>query len=163
MSSLEWHSRWLRAILAALIGLVVAAILLDSLVSLTADRVKGWPARPLLHALVRWGPAVFYLWALWSIRRALGDVAAGRSFQPAFARRLRDVGLGLAAGALMSAVVQPNLMRLLSAPGLRFPFAAWGHFDVAYIAVGAIGLALILLSRLLARAAEMQAELEQFV
>ena len=112
--------------------------------------------------LVFWAPATFYLWALWAIRRALGDVASGRHFHPALARSLRDVGIGLSAGGVTSAVIQPNLMRLMSDAGWgRQIFASYGHFDVAYVAVGAVGLALVLLSRVLHRAAEIQTELDE--
>lgn len=99
---------------------------------------------------------------MWAIRRALGDVASGRYFHPALARSLRDVGIGLALGGATSAVIRPNLMRLMSDAGWGHQvFASYGHFDVAYAAVGAVGLALILLSRVLHRAAEMQAELDE--
>lgn len=163
--SLQVRSRWLRRAVTGLIGLVLLVIALTFVgalrsvapvhgsMDLTA-RAASW--------LVFWAPASFYLWALWAIRRALDTVAAGRHFHPALARSLRDVGIGLGAGGFTSALIQPNLMRLMSDAGWgRQVYASYGHFDVAYAAVGAVGLALVLLSRVLHRAAEIQAELDE--
>jgi hypothetical protein len=54
----------------------------------------------------------------------------------------------------------PNLLWILSFAGLIDPgqWAGILHFDVAHLAVGVVGLALILLGKLLRRAAELQAE-----
>lgn len=162
---LRSRSRWLRRAVTGLLGLLLLAVAISFVHALRSEaplhdqanhftRAAGW--------LVFWAPAAFYLWALWAIRRALGDVAAGRYFHPALARSLRDVGIGLGAGGATSAVIQPNLMRLMSDAGWgRQIFASYGHFDVAYAAVGAVGLALVLLSRVLHRAAEIQAELDE--
>ena len=168
IARLQRHSRWLNAALTTLMVLLGAAILMVWLSPLWLFGRPGFPPRseipqPLLGGFVFWGPALFYYWALWAVRRTLGDVAAGRMFQPGLARSLRDVGIGLAGGAIMSAIVQPNVARLLNETGARYPFAGYAHFDVAYFAVGSVGLALILLSRLLKRAAEMQAELDEFI
>jgi hypothetical protein len=168
LADLQRQSLWLRRALTVLMVLLGAAILL---VWFNPLWTYGRPDRPpqseipegVVGGFVWWGPALFYYWALWAVRRALGDIAAGRLFQPAIARSLRDVGAGLAGGAIMSAIVQPNLMRVLNETGARYPWAGWAHFDVAYFAVGTVGLALILLSRVMKRAAEMQAELDQFI
>ncbi len=163
---LQGRSRWLRRAVSGL----VAGLLLAAAISLAAGlqsnpdvRDHGDVAGRAASWLVFWAPGVFYLYALWAIRRALGAVAAGRHFHPALARALRDVGIGLGAGGAMSAIVQPNLMRIMSDAGWGPQvFASYGHFDVAYAAVGAVGLALVLLSRVLGRAAEIQAELDAF-
>jgi Protein of unknown function (DUF2975) len=169
LAALQRQSRWLRALLTALMALLGALILLSWFAPVVTFGREGRPPRSelpeqLLAGLVMWGPAVLYYWALWAVRRALGQIAAGRLFRPAVAASLRDVGLGLAGGAVASSLLQPNAMRLFNdAYGRDLPFAAYGHFDPAYLAVGCIGLALVLLSRVMQRAAEMQAELDQFV
>lgn len=165
LGRLQVRSRWLGRAVTGLVGLVLLVAAISFVGALRSgasmhDEV-GPPARAASW-LVFWAPAAFYLWALWAIRRALDNVAAGRYFHPTLARSLRDVGIGLGAGGATSAVIQPNLMRLMSDAGWgRQIFASYGHFDVAYVAVGAVGLALVLLSRVLHRAAEIQAELDE--
>lgn len=165
LGSVQARSRWLRAAVTGLMGLLalVLAFSLFGAVAAPAGAPGGADLpRRLATWLVRWAPAAFYLWALLTVRRALGDIASGRYFHPALARALRDVGIGLGTGGLMSAVIQPNLMRLMQDAGWgRQIFASYAHFDVAYAAVGAVGLALVLLSHVLTRAAEIQAELDE--
>src|SRR5690348_1956301 len=54
-------------------------------------------------------PALGYLWALWSVQRALGDLAAGRIFNDTLARALRHVGIGVLAGSLLKVFAVTNL------------------------------------------------------
>lgn len=167
LDRLQVRSRWLGRAVTGLVGLLLLAVALSFVGALRSGTPMhegmDLPSRAVTW-LVFWAPAAFYLWALWAIRRALNDVAAGRYFHPAMARSLRDVGIGLGVGGAMSAVIQPNLMRLMSDAGWgRQIFASYGHFDVAYAAVGAVGLALILLSRVLHHAAEIQAELDEIL
>jgi hypothetical protein len=71
-------------------------------------------------------------------------------------------GLALAIGATLSAVGVPNLVRVLGSFGLITlrpgEWAGFLHFDVAYLAVGVVGIALVLLGRLLSLAGEVQRE-----
>lgn len=165
LNRLHARSRWLRAAVTVLVMLLVMVAALTFVLGLRSGSVsvvRGSWFEITTSWLVFWAPAAFYLWALWAIRRALGAVASGRYFHPALARSLRDVGIGLGAGGATSAIIQPNVMRLMSDAGWgRQAFASYGHFDVAYAAVGAVGLALVLLSRVLHRAAEIQAELDE--
>jgi hypothetical protein len=70
----------------------------------------------------------------------------------------------LALGAAGSAVGVPNVLRLIES-GFPWPDGnAWRSVlivDVAYLAVGVIGLALVLLSRLLDQAGRAQADAER--
>ena len=168
LARLSRHSRWLRDALTVAMVLLAAMILMVWLSPLWLFGRPDHPPRSelpqaVLGGFVWWGPALFYYWALWGVRRTLADVAAGRMFQPGLARGLRDVGVGLAGGAIMSALVQPNVMRLLNETGASYPWAGYLHFDVAYLAVGTVGLALVLLSRIVRSAADMKAELDQFI
>ena len=100
-------------------------------------------------------PEVFYLLALWWIRSALSSCAAGEFYAPVVTRMLRRVGACLATGAVLNVAVVPSLDRLLGAsPGY------WIAFDVTGCVLGAIGLSLIILARVLDRARELQTELD---
>ena len=100
-------------------------------------------------------PEVFYLLALWWIRSALTSCAAGEFYAPVVTRMLRRVGACVATGAVLNVAVVPSLDRLLGAsPGY------WIAFDVTGCVLGAIGLTLFILARVLDRARELQTELD---
>lgn len=150
------RSRLLQQGLGLLIALLVVLFGWIALDFIGRGRWLLLLASPLL-------PGLFYLWSLLAVWRALGALAGGRWFEPSLARALRHVGGGLALGGLASALLLPNLARLLSTPQARLPFASYGHFDPAYAAVGAVGLALVLLSSVFAKAARLQAELDAII
>ncbi|MDQ3206632.1 MAG: DUF2975 domain-containing protein [Pseudomonadota bacterium] len=103
-------------------------------------------------------PSVAYLWALWSVQRALGDLGAGRIFHPTVARAVRHVGSGVLAGSLLKVFAVTNLTRLLVE--MRGSFA-W--FDMSAIVLGVVGAALILLARVVDEARLVQAELDEIL
>lgn len=103
-------------------------------------------------------PAVFYLWALWSIRGVFGALAEGGRLQPALAAGLTRVGQALVLGAASSVLLVTNLLRWIGAIE-----GGYAHFDVPGIVLGVVGLALLLLARLLEHAAAVQAELDEIV
>ena len=118
-------------------------------------------------------PSLFFLWGVWCVRRVAGALAKGALFEPVVVTAVRDVGVALVAGAAAGAIVVPNLGRwgrmagLL--PGHAHPFESLFYFDTAYVAVGMVGLALMLLARLVKRAADerqradtLKAELDEF-
>ena len=103
-------------------------------------------------------PALCYLWALWSVQRALGDLAAGRTFHPVVARAMRHIGFAVLAGSLAKVFVVINLTRwLLDARG------SIAYFDMAAIVLGVVGAALVLLARLVDQARQVQAELDEIL
>jgi hypothetical protein len=102
-------------------------------------------------------PALGYLWALWSVQRALGDLASGRTFHPTVARAMRHIGAGVLAGALMEVFVVLNLVRLVVGHG------SYLFFDTSAIVLGVVGAALILLARLVDQARALQAELDEIL
>jgi hypothetical protein len=116
----------------------------------------------MLRALVMALPSIPYLYAIWAISRAFAGFAKGGVFGESMASGCFRAGLALAIGATLSAVGVPNLLRTLAEAGLIEPssprFSAVLIFDTAYLAVGVVGLALLLLGRLLSRAAELQSE-----
>jgi hypothetical protein len=100
-------------------------------------------------------PALLQLAALWSVRQSLSDVAAGALFTPALSRLLRQVGLLILLAALCTLVLAPWLHALAAE---RFPRLI--EFDVANLVMAALGLTLMFLARLLARAVDLQRELD---
>jgi hypothetical protein len=103
-------------------------------------------------------PALGYLWALWSVQRALGDLALGRIFHPTLARALRHIGIGVLAGSLLKVFAVTNLTRLLIE--VRGSYA---YFDLSAIVLGVVGAALVLLARVVDEARLVQAELDEIL
>lgn len=151
--------RWLRSAtiivfvgLCLILGLIVAMGVLTPAphaVHLEDNRIGIW------LSFIDLLPAVGYLWALWAVQRALGDVAAGRMFDRAVARAMRRIGAGVLAGALFKIFAVTNLSRWITGgPG------SYLYFDLAAIVLSVVGAALIVLARLLDRARALETELE---
>lgn len=154
------HCRLLRmgvlcvlAGLAALLLLVYVAMPLAYLVR--ADRMV---VSSLLLLLVHVSPAIAYLWALWAVQRALGDMAAGRLFQPVVAGALRRIGYGVMAGALLSIFAVTNLSRVI-----LHGRGGFAYFDLSGMMLVIIGAALVLLARLVEQAGRLQRELDEII
>ncbi|WP_449448347.1 DUF2975 domain-containing protein [Thermomonas brevis] len=150
--------RWLRiATLVVFCGLFL-------LLALGAGGLPWFPARTdggagtrLLLMLVRLLPGLGYLWALWAVQRALGDLA-GRLFHATLARALRHIGVGVLAGALLSVFAVTNLSRwILGGHGSVL------YFDLSGIVLGVVGAALVLLAQVIDRARALQAELDEIL
>lgn len=155
------HCRVLR--LATLtVGLGLAALVALGLVgppmphsydASALDAGQWWSLR-LVVAL----PALGYLWALWSAQRALGDLAAGQTFEPTVSRAMRHIGAGVLVGALIEVFALTNLMRLVLGGS-----GSYLYIDLSAIVLGVLGAALILLARLVDEARAMQAELDAII
>jgi hypothetical protein len=112
----------------------------------------------LLGGLVWHLPAVFYLYGVWAIGEAVGQIGRGRMIQAATAEGLRRAGLALGVGGVLSVFVVVNLMRLVM-PG----YGGYLHFDVGGMTLGMVGGAMFLLGRVMDRAAAVQSELDEMV
>lgn len=111
--------------------------------------------RALVH-LVQALPALGYLWALWAVQRALGALAAGRTFTPTVVQAMRQMGIGVLVGALLQVFVVINLLReLLGGHG------SYAYFDLSAIVLGVVGAALVMLAGVVDRARVLQAELDE--
>jgi hypothetical protein len=112
--------------------------------------------RQIAYQVVAACPEVFYLMSLWWIREALAKFAQGDLYAPIIPRMLNRVGIMLAAGAFLNVFVVPAVDRALGlGPGY------WIAFDVAGLVLGAIGLSLAIVARVLDRARELKAELDE--
>jgi Protein of unknown function (DUF2975) len=103
-------------------------------------------------------PALGYLAALWFAQRALGDLAAGSTFQVPVSRAMRQIGTCVLAGALLEVFAITNLARwILGGVG------GYGYFDLSAIVLGVVGAALILLTGLVDQARAIQRELDEII
>lgn len=103
-------------------------------------------------------PTAFYLFAVWSIGAAMGQLSKGRLIQPILVHALRRVGLSLGLGGLFSVFGVTNIIRMIE--GGRGGFA---YFDVAGMTLGMIGGALFLLGGVMEQAGKVQAELDEMI
>jgi hypothetical protein len=156
---LRRHSLWLARLTLVLL-LATALLIALPPIALGAGRDVSPPV--IWGIMLRWSPSLFYLYSLWAIRQGFREFAIGGVLGPAIATGCSRAGIALAIGAALSSVGVPNLSRTLAQTGLIHPtegmFQGVLVFDTAYLAVGVVGLALMLLGRLLRRASEIQAE-----
>jgi hypothetical protein len=151
-----WLARLTMTLFAATALLIVGPFLLGL-------RHTEWSTgHYLAYAAANWLPAVFYLYALWAIGRAFGAFGRGGTIGAAMARGCRRAGVALALGGTASAVGVPNILGALLRSGIiegsRFGGGTVLVFDIAYLAVGVVGLALFLLGGLLDRAGRVAEE-----
>lgn len=109
-----------------------------------------------LSEIVAAFPEALYILSLAWIRHALSSFAQGDFYATVISRMLSRVGLMLAAGAFLNVFVVPGLERFVG-----FGRGYWIAFDVSGMVLGAVGLSLAIMARVLDRAREMQAELDE--
>jgi len=137
------------------IGIFVGCLALLLLAERFGPFLAGRGAASIGVAAVLAVPPAIYLIALWAVRPAFAAVRDGALFAPAISASLTHVGLMLLIGAVLDVAVKPSALALLGAgPGYVIAL------DFASYAIGGIGVALMLLARLVARAAETKAELD---
>lgn len=150
--------RWLAVFMVVSVGALLAMMyVVVPLVFVIQGRNPG-PVSSWLSEAVWASPGVFYLFAVWSIGSALGQLAKGRLIQPTLAHALRRVGVALGLGGLLSVFGITNIVRLLD--GAR---ASWAFFDVGGMTLGMIGGALFLLGRVIDQAGLLQSELDEMI
>lgn len=149
--------RWLAVFMVASVGglLLLVHLVFPMILALRGEtrHLARW-----LPEAVWASPTLFYLFAVWSIGAAMGQLAKGRLIQPILSDALRRVGLALGFGGLLSVFGVTNLMRLIE--GGR---GGWAYFDVAGMTLGMIGGALFLLGRVIDHAGRVQAELDEMI
>jgi hypothetical protein len=136
-------------------GIVIILILLLFALTVEVAAVVRHGGSPL--AMIYRLPMLFYLAAIWMVRDAALTIARGGMFDAVVPRLLSRVGVALALGATINVFVGPWIRLIARGRG---PYA---YYDVAAITLGVVGLALILLARLLAEAVAMRAELDEIL
>ena len=150
MDNIRRRSRWLaRGIIGVLVMLMAVPIIVAAAV------VSGH--YPHAELLVRQLPMLFYAWSLWSISRALSDYARSGSIAVPAGKSLQAVGISLFLGGLSNVFAVPLILRASRGEG------SVAFFDVSAITLGAVGLSLVVIGRLLADAEAARRELEEFV
>lgn len=112
----------------------------------------------ILSGLTMSTPAICYLFGVWSIGGAMGELQRGRLIQPILASALRRVGLALGIGSVLQVFFVTNLLRLVGEG--RGGYLYW---DVGAMTLGVIGAALFLLGRVVDQADRVQAELDEMI
>lgn len=150
--------RWLAVFMVISVGTLMAMM---HIVFPGLAMLNGREAAPLatwISSTVWASPGVFYLYAVWAIGTAMGEVANGRLIQPTLAQALRRVGVALGCGGLLSVFGITNISRLVD--GAQ---ASWAYFDVASMTLGMIGGALFLLGKIIDQAGLLQSELDEII
>jgi hypothetical protein len=150
--------RWLAIFMVVSVG---ALLTLTNLAGPVAHWARTDPAAyetRYLAGVIWILPTVCYLFGVWSIGRAMGQLAQGRLIQPTLASALRRVGLALGVGGVLSVFVVTNLLRMIGHVQGGFL-----HFDVAGMTLGMIGGALFLLGGVMEQAGKVQAELDEMI
>ena len=120
---------------------------------------KAPPPQAQVLALLIWNlPTACYLFGVWSIGQAMGDLARGGPLQAALPPALRKVGVAQGVGGQARVFLVRNLARLA---GLAR--GGYVHFDVPGMTLGMIGGALFLLGRVVDQALAAQAELDEMI
>ncbi len=150
--------RWLAVFMVVSVGALLALMYLVAPgVLMARGDYPGAPVGWLTQAV--WAlPTVFYLFGVWSLGSAMGQLARGRLIQPTLASALRRVGLALGFGGLLSVFGVTNLIRLVEGGQ-----GGWAYFDVAGMTLGMIGGALFLLGGVMEQAGKVQAELDEMI
>jgi hypothetical protein len=149
--------RWLAVFMVVSVGALIALVHVISPLVLWS---RGEPDHPqTFYRMMLMGlPAACYLFGVWSIGQAMGQLASGRLIQPILADALRRVGLALWIGGVLSVFVVTNVLRFI---GLST--GGYLHFDVPGMTLGMIGAALFLLGRVADQAGRVQAELDEMI
>lgn len=150
------NARLMTRLLTFIFWLVAAALLLERLGYAGVYRGTATP-RALFGQFVLSVPAILYLAAVWQLRVALAAVATGNPFGDAVVSAMRRVGALLVVAALASILVVPIVSRALGQPVSRLI-----DLDVASFTIGAVGLGLWTLARVVRHAAAQDRELKEF-
>ena len=150
--------RWLAIFMVISVGAILALIYVIApvLLGLRGDLPNYGPR--ILAGLIMGSPSFCYLFGVWSIGRAMGQLHKGRLIQPTLAGALRRVGLALGVGGVLQVFVVTQLLQLIGEA--RGGYLIW---DVGAMTLGMIGGALFLLGRVVDQADRIQSELDEMI
>jgi len=149
------RSRWLKHVATAIFATLLLALVFEAAMAARAPSSDSALRFLLPYRLAM----LFYLSAIWTMRRAFGQIGDGEPFDSVLPNLLLRLGLALSGGAVVSVFLSPLLLRL-SDGFRRGSFAA---FDPPAITIGLVGLMLVILSKLFARAVAVHRELDEFL
>lgn len=154
-TSLRTRSGRYRAVIT---WVTLTVLVLQLLQFFGAYLVRAVEWDQVLVALIMLAPQLCYLYGVWSLRPAFGEVAQGRMFGEAQTKALATLGWSLIVGSVFSIFLLTNLLRLVQTTegGLL-------NFDVSDIVLAVVGGALVLLSHLMAKAHAMKSELDDII
>ena len=138
---------------AGICGLVLTGALAAQLIDWGFHRPGFGYWRARLFGLL------FHIGAVWMIALAGWHVARGRGFGVVVPRLLISVGALLALAAIHEVFGVALLLRIFG----QGEFHTFAIFDPNFVALGVVGLLLILVGCLMRRAEQMAQELEEFV
>ena len=147
----------LRRLLTLVTLGLLAVLIAERLGYAGAYRAGGVDPAQLLPQLLLSLPALLNLAALWTLRAAASSAAEGEPFGRVAVAAFRRVGALLAVSAATALLVVPLLARLVGQEPQRLIDA-----DISTLVLGAIGLAMIFVGKLIARAGSAERELEAF-
>lgn len=149
---LSWLARPTIAAKAILFVFCLLCIVL--LVELVAVASGKYPHPMLLFDAL---PMLFFLSAIWSVRRAVILIGEGAALRGLVSNLLARVGTALLLGGLALVFGVPILAHLLTGGG------SFARYDVSAITVGVVGVGLLIVSRVVADAEAMRAELDEIL
>ncbi len=147
-------NRWLAVVAALAIVAIVGVIAITLLV---VSRWQSSHPETLTRLALTWSPSLFYLWAMWTLRGLFSDLSrSGPAVQPAVTRALSRIGLALMGGAALTLITAPFVL------AQETPHRAGGFaiFNVPALTLGLLGLALIIVARMLKQAIAAQARVK---
>ena len=148
--------RWLAVFMVISVGAVLALVHVISPLVQGLRGVLPDYGQVMLGQIIRASPSLCYLFGVWAIGRAMGELQKGRLIQPTLATALRRVGVALGIGGVLQVFVITNLLRLIVETR-----AGYLYWDVGAMTLGMIGGALFLLGRVVDQAAHVQSELDE--
>jgi len=152
---LRYRGRWLNRLALTIFVTLVLALAIEAAMIIRRD-VQGQNLRFWLSYRLS---MPFYLSAIWTMHRAFAQIADGELFDRVLPVSLSRLGFALAGGAIASVFLSPWLMRILGG----FRRGAFAAFDPPAITIGLVGLLLVVLSSLFARAVAMRRELDDIL
>ena len=150
--------RWLAIFMVISVGIVLVLMYLAAPLAQVARSDVNLTAQDMVIILAWVIPAACYLFAVWSIGTAMGQLAKGRLIQPTLSSALRKVGLALGCGAVFTVFLKTNLLRIAGVTE-----GGYLNFDVGGMTLGMIGGALFLLGRVVDQAARLQSEMDEMI
>jgi hypothetical protein len=155
MTESEQYRRRSRWLMQATTVVMVAIVLVAALYVYVVMRAQLDDPEVLLRLALAWLPSVFYLWALWILRGLFAALAGdGLRLQPGVAKAMARIGMTLMAGGATTLLTVP-LISMLAQPHKMGSFPL---FNVPALVLMMLGLALLVLARLLQQGVALQAE-----